>query len=49
MVHPQVEYHVLLFYHLKIVTLKQEKFQKRAEGVMELILYKAQLSRLKLF
>lgn len=50
MVHPQVEYHVQLSsYHLKIVKLKLEKVQKRAVGVMELILYTAQLSRLELF
>lgn len=50
MVHPEVEYHVQLFScHLKIVVLKLKKVQKRAVGVIELILYKAQLSRLELF
>lgn len=50
MAHPQNEYHVQLFScHLKIVTLKLEEVQKRAVGVMELILCKVQLSRLEPF
>lgn len=38
MAHPQVEYHVQLFCHLKIVAWKLEEAQKRAVGVMEFIL-----------
>lgn len=50
MAHPQVEYHVQLFScHLKIATLKLEKVQKKVVEVMELIVLKAQLSRLELF
>lgn len=35
--------------HLKIATLKLEKIQKKVVEVMELIVLKAQLSRLELF
>lgn len=35
--------------HLKIATLKLEKVQKKVVEVMELIVLKAQLSRLELF
>lgn len=50
MAHPKVEYHKQLFaYHLKIVTVKLEGVEERAVCMVELVLYRAQLTRLKLF
>lgn len=50
MAHPKVECHVQLFFcHLKIVTEKLEKIEGRPVCVMELVLYRAQLTRLESF
>lgn len=49
MAHPKVEYHVDLSCRLKTVTLKLEKVEKRSVCVAELVLYRAQLTRLELF
>lgn len=50
MAHPKVEYHVQLFScHLKIVTVKLEKVDGRAVCVVELVFYRAQLTRLEPF